>query len=290
MTDVKNASKRKSHSAIFKFALFLFFILLILLAVRWALSFYSEQGSANADKSASGILSILTPEKAMKSYEDTENPAIAGAVFFEKLPKIKTEQTYLAYPMHIDPASPPTLIVYSHGSNTTVTTKMNDQFMKDMRAYGAFFTERGYAFSASAMHGANWGSAESQNDMNDLAGWVKDNYSIAPKINVLGFSMGGLSAIGYSMRFPEKVNKLALLAPTSRPEKYTAENFTSLKNIPIKIWHGDKDLNVPYSLSTRLVSAGKKNGKEISLVTLAGKGHFDIDTEYMGEVYSYFQE
>ena len=236
------------------------------------------------------ISSTWTPIEEVKNYEDTEKPVIVGGTFFEKMPKIKTEQAYLAYPMQVDPAFPSTLIVYSHGSNTTVTTNMNDQFMKDMRVYGEFFTARGYAFSASSMHGANWGSADSQNDMNDLIDWIKKNYSIAPKINVLGFSMGGLSALGYSMRFPENVNKLALLAPTSRPEKYTKENFSALANISVKIWHGDKDVNVPYSLSTRLVSAGKKNGKEFTLITLAGKGHFDIDTEYMQEIYNFFQE
>src|SRR3989338_11652984 len=116
------------------------------------------------------ISSTWAPIEEVKNYEDTEKLVIVGGTFFEKMPKIKTEQAYLAYPMQVDPAFPSTLIVYSHGSNTTVTTNMNDQFMKDMRVYGEFFTARGYAFSASSMHGANWGSADSQNDMNNQIG------------------------------------------------------------------------------------------------------------------------
>ena len=61
-------------------------------------------------------------------------------------------------------------------------------------------------------------------------------------------------------------------------------------DLDIKIWHGDKDVNVPYSMSRDFVARLKKEGKEVPIITSEGKGHFDIDTEYIDHVLEFFQE
>lgn len=218
-----------------------------------------------------------------------EEPAKEGAKYFEKIVEIKGQYAYIAYPLEIQEDNPPTLIVYSHGSNTLVTNNMKDPFMKDLQIYGEYFTKSNFAFAASNMHGANWGSDESLKDIDNMRTWIESKYLINEKINLLGFSMGGLPTFNYAFKYPNDINLIALLAPTSRT--YTKGQLTSIKNIPIQIWHGDADVNVPLSLSRNLLSTASSFGlKNINLIILDNKGHFDIDMELRKEILKYFTD
>lgn len=225
-----------------------------------------------------------TPEKI--TYD--EKPATKGANYFEKVIRVKSELVYLAYPITIEKEASPRLIVYSHGSNTTVSKDFSDPFMKDMQMYGEYFTKRGYAFSASSLHGANWGSNQSVTDIVDQIKYIKSKYLIRDKINLLAFSMGGLPVFNYSFAYPETINSVALLAPTSRT--YLESQFKSIRKLPIQIWHGNKDVNVPYSLSTSLISRSNDFGyTNIKLKTIEGAGHFDIDTELRKSILDFYK-
>lgn len=218
-------------------------------------------------------------------YEET---VVSGETFFEKFPKLAGEQGYLAYPIEIDTKNPPTLILYSHGSNTTITTNMKEQFMKDMRAYGKFFTKQNFAFAASSMHGANWGSDASVEDIRNLLLWTKENYKIQSKYTLLAHSMGGLPTFNFAFKYPKSITKIALLAPTSNP--YAKAQLQIISGIPVHIWHGNADVNVPLSLSTGLEARNKGFGfTNITLEILPGKTHWDIDTELKDEILEFFQ-
>jgi len=235
-----------------------------------------------------------TPEVTVEPTPEiivlSEKPVKEGAKFFEKSPNISGQRAYFAYPLQFEKESPPTLIVYSHGSNTVVTTNFSDQFMKDLRNYGEYFTNRGFAFIASNQHGANWGSSTAVQDTRNAVKWVKDTYQIESKYNLIGFSMGGLPTLNYAFKYSSDINKMALLAPTNYANTYTKAQVTTLKNVPIKVWHGNSDVNVPYSMSTALVSRFKLYGKKITLVTLKGKGHWDVDTELKKDIYEFYEE
>lgn len=217
-----------------------------------------------------------------------EIPADEASTYFEKTPVIGGQQAYIAHPIKINPTQPPTLIVYSHGSNTTVTTNFNDPFMKDLQQYGKFFTSKGYVFSASNQHGANDGNQASIDDTKAMIKWISEEYLVQEKVYMIGFSMGGRPTIYYTQQFPESVGKIAMLAPATcycSPELYN-----SLKGIPIKIWHGTSDINVPYSAALEFIERAKPYELDITLRTIEGAGHFDIDTEYMEEIYEFFEE
>lgn len=223
----------------------------------------------------------------LKRITYDEKPAKEGAIYFEKIVNIKGQYAYIAYPLEIVESNPPTLIVYSHGSNSIVTNNLNDPFMKDLQKYGEYLTKSNFAFAASNMHGDNRGSDESLNDIDNMRAWIESNYLIKKKINLLGFSMGGLPTFNYAFKYPKDINMIALLAPTSR--KYTKEQLTSIKNIPIQIWHGSADVNVPLSLSENLLLTASSFGlKNINLIILDNKSHFDIDTELRKEILKYF--
>ena len=219
--------------------------------------------------------------------EDVQEEIPQGPAYEEFFPIIGDQQAYVVIP-RIDKKNPPTLIMYSHGSNTTVTQNMEDQFMKDMRAYGIFFTEQNYIFSASNQHGVNWGSSASIQDTINLKNWVDENYDIQPKIYLIGFSMGGLPTMNFATTYPDIISKIALLAPTVKSSEWNQARADKLKDIEIKLWHGNKDVNVPYSYSVYFVNKLKGYGKEIEFITLEGKTHFDIDTEYMNDILEFF--
>jgi len=218
--------------------------------------------------------------------EEEEIPQ--GPAYQEFFPIIEEQQAYVVIP-RIDKENPPTLIIYSHGSNTTVTQNMEDQFMKDMQAYGIFFTEYNYIFSASNQHGVNWGSSAAIQDTINLKNWVDENYDIQPKVYLIGFSMGGLPTMNFATTYPDIISKIALLAPTVKSSEWNQTRADKLKDIDIKLWHGNKDVNVPYSYSVYFVNKLKGYGKDIEFITLESKTHFDIDTEYMNEILEFFE-
>lgn len=209
-------------------------------------------------------------------------------VFEELFPIVEEQQAYVALQLPLSEVNPPTLIIYSHGSNTTVTQNMEDQFMKDLQSYATYLTPYNFIFAASAQHGVNWGNQASISDTLNLINWIKERYTIQPKVYMIGFSMGGLPTLNFAYQYPDLISKIALLAPSTKTSTLTLLKADSIKDIDIQIWHGNKDVNVPYSSVVTFVNAMKTYGKEIPLVTLEGKTHFDIDTEYMEDILQFF--
>lgn len=273
------------------------FILLVITFIFFTLKFLSNKNNLNIqpkEESEENIIpkeEIPNPkpeEKQIEYITFDEEPASKDAIYFEKVVKIGTEYLYFAYPLKIEKEKPPRLVMYSHGSNTTISMNFDDPFMKDMQMYGKYFTKYGFAFGASSMHGANWGNDLSVEDIKSSYEYISNKYPVKEKINILGFSMGGLSSFNYIFKYPKTVNVVALLAPTSRT--YTQENFQKISKIKIEIWHGDADVNVPYSLSTSLLSRAESFGlKNINLNTLTGKTHFDLDTELRSEILQFMK-
>lgn len=226
----------------------------------------------------------------VKKAEEEEEEVYDGPPYLEVYETIEGQPTYIAVPAPIDPEDPPRIILYSHGSNTEVSFDTNDEFMQDLRAYGVFFTENNYIFAASNQHGANWGNDESIQDNINLIDWIKERYDTQDKVNMIGYSMGGLPTMNFASDYPERVNKIALLAPTTNSNEWDTQRVAKIRDIKIKIWHGTADVNVGYSLSTAFVDKLKSFDKEVELVTLEGKTHWDIHTEYMEDILEFFNQ
>lgn len=160
--------------------------------------------------------------------------------------------------------------------------------MRDLQQYGIFFTPHNYIFSASNQHGVNWGNSASIQDTINLKHWVAQNYKIKPNVYLIGFSMGGLPTMNFATTYPEVVDRIALLAPTTKSSAWNQGRADLLKSMNIKLWHGNKDVNVAYSYSLAFVKKLEGYGIYIDFITLEGKGHFDIDTEYMEDILEFF--
>ena len=185
---------------------------------------------------------------------------------------------------------PRPIVIYNHGSTFVVNDKEDNPLLSDLRLYADTFAKNGFIFAASNAHGDNWGNAQSIEDNRKLVEHIKTNFHGSKDLYLLGFSMGGLPTMNFAHEYPENIKKIALLAPTSYASNWNKKRVEKIMDLDIKIWHGDKDVNVPYSMSRDFVARLKKEGKEVPIITLEGKGHFDIDTEYIDNVLEFFQE
>ena len=108
----------------------LFVIILLLLCIL-GYFIYKEFLNSKEDIEQESTQDTDMEEEIVQEEEEIPQ----GPAYQEFFPIIEEQQAYVVIP-RIDKENPPTLVIYSHGSNTTVTQNMEDQFMKDMQAYG----------------------------------------------------------------------------------------------------------------------------------------------------------
>jgi len=175
------------------------------------------------------------------------------------------------------PVVPPevvSLVLYSHGSNEHVTPEVEPAgFAEALPRYGEYFAHKGAVFAASEMYGENWGSGEAQEHLLELVAYFEESYSVE-RVYMFGFSMGGLPALRTARRSPESFDKVALLAPTVEMSDWTNSALSTIEAIPVHIWHGTADVNVPISLSRGLVDSATDQGfSNITLEEISGQIH-----------------
>ena len=261
--------------------LFIVFLLLLALPVYLCYDILVAQKQNNTQTEQTDT----TPEEDI--VEEEEIPT--GPHYEEINQAIEGQTAYIVAPTNIDENNPPSIILYSHGSNTRVISDMLDPFMMDLQEYGIYFTQYNFIFAASNEHDENWGNAASIADMVNLQEWIEERYETSGKIYMIGFSMGGLPTMHFVQKYPENIEKIALLAPTTRTYEWNQTEVNKIMNIDIKIWHGTNDVNIGIVNSRNFVQSLGKLGKKIELIEIEGKAHFDVDKEYMTDILTFFQ-
>lgn len=213
-----------------------------------------------------------------------------GETYVEELAQIEGQWAYIIAPSNINPENLPILVIYNHGSTTFVEEILDKEFKADLLKYGEALTVHNYIFAVSNAHGVNWGNLDSINDNYNMYEYIKEMYGIQEKIYEIGFSMGGLPTLNFATTYPQLVSKMALLAPTTRSSEWNQARVDKIEDIDIKIWHGNADVNVGYVYTQGFVNKIEGFGKDIDLVTLDGKTHWDVDTEYIDEIVRFFNE
>jgi hypothetical protein len=218
--------------------------------------------------------------------DSTEPVQITG--YTEELVEIDGQWAYILSPDPIDPNNLPTLVIYNHGSITFVEENLNDEFKSDLIQYGEALTPDNYIFAVSNAHGVNWGNLESIQDNYNMYQYIEEKYGIKEDIYMIGFSMGGLPTMNFATEYPDLVSKIALLAPTTRTSEWDEKRVEKIEDMDIKIWHGTADVNVGYIYTKNFVNKVESLGKDIELVTLDGRTHWDVDTEYIDQIVEFF--
>lgn len=228
-----------------------------------------------------------TPEEE-KIEESVEEEKVEIAVKSE-FKAIDGESAYIAFDENAKENSKFPMVIYSHGSTYTVSDSPSNPLTEDLDYYADMFVKSGYIFAASNQHGDNWGNATAIEDTKKLIDFINSDYKGNGDVYLLGFSMGGLVTMNYAEKYPENVKKIALLAPTSYANTWNSTRVENIKEIPIMIWHGNRDVNVPYSMTTSLIGKLKSFEKEVELITVDGVGHFDVDTEFTDAIVEFYK-
>lgn len=98
------------------------------------------------------------------------------------------------------------------------------------------------------------------------------------RVYLTGLSMGGTGTWMLAMAAPER---FAAIAPICGTGIYW---FTEpLKNMPIKIYHGDCDETVPLSESISMINSVNKRGGHAEIEICYGLGHNAWDVAYEGD-------
>ncbi len=270
--------RKSSPKRLFLFPIFLILLILIGIFLYKKLTQKEEvvDTISNEQKKEVKEEVVVEPEEPIEVHEIFET--------------IDGQLAYIAVDSKFEKQKDFPIVIYSHGSTYSVTQDPNNQLLKDLRVYADTFVKEGYIFAASNQHGDNWGNAAAIEDTRKLVEYIKSNFATSDEIYLIGFSMGGLPTMNFAEKYPQGIVKIALLAPTTYATTWNSTRVENIRNIPIHIWHGNKDVNVPYSLTTSFIARLKAHGKEVTLVTIDGKGHWDVDTELIPEILEYFKQ
>lgn len=234
------------------------------------------------------------PVQYIKPEYSSPTPPSQSLSMHYELVEIGGQMTFIMYPEGFPNIEEYKLVHFSHGSNTSVTNSFDNPNVRDMLLYGEKFASQGYIFTASNMHGANWGSFEAHRDMLNVSLYLSSpehNYETV-EIYGIGYSMGALAIMSSATMPREELNatKIALLAPTTRLYEWDRERFEDLGDTQIKIWHGDNDVNIPWNLSNSFVNKAELYDYDIEFETVEGAAHFDLDIEMIDDIIEYFNE
>lgn len=189
-----------------------------------------------------------------------------------------TLQPYLIYlPGNYDRRRTYPLMVFLHGSASDETNLQRF----DSLIPGGFIAVgplgRGKSNGYSRDH--------AQDDIAEVIGTVAGDYSIdTSRILLAGFSMGGYGVYRTFHETPARYRALAIFsggpdlghhyAPrTLAPDFTREENLRSFRHIPVFIFHGEKDLNVPLPVTRELTLKLKQAGALVELHTDPARGH-----------------
>jgi predicted esterase len=219
--------------------------------------------------------------KILNAAEAGADPFAGRSGFIRKAYRSRidgTLQPYVVYlPENIDKDKKYPLLVFLHGSASHETdilgfqSRIPDGFI----VLGPF--GRGPSNGFSRDH--------AQDDIAEAISAVEEDYPIdAGRVILFGFSMGGYGVYRTFYETPSKFRALAVFsggpsmgdtyARDSNPPDFSKEkNLRSFRGIPVFIFHGEKDMNVPIAATRDLVARLRNAGARVETRFEPDKGH-----------------
>ena len=165
--------------------------------------------------------------------------------------------------------------------------------------------QAGLAFLCAECSPNAWGDPESTAaTVAALEYCRKQGLNLPEKIDLLGFSMGGLGALMFAARRPETVRKvvdifgitdlddfynrgfyramLSRIPEAERRDRSPCAKAERYKNMEILIVHGDRDATVDISYSKRFLELMQKQNTPCRLIVVPGIGHSNDILEKSG--------
>ena len=219
--------------------------------------------------------------KSFESIEQGIDPFKNKTGYIRKAYRSKLDNTLQPYMVYLPPNFAKNkkypLFIFLHGSDSTEKNIIGiDKWIpEEFIILGPFGrgTSNGYTVD------------HAQEDIAEAIDAVREDYPIDDANIILsGFSMGGYGVYRTFFETPNKFKAAAVFcgAPTVPifysggkpcPNFLDEQKLTVFKNLPMFIYHGEKDLNVPVNDARELVEKFKKAGAKVEFITEPEVGH-----------------
>jgi predicted esterase len=244
-------------------------------------------------------LKLLELQRSFNEAEKGIDPFAGRSGFTRRAYRSHVDSTLQPYVVYVSKNLDKTrnypLLVYLHGSASDETNLQSAQKMipDGFIALGPF--GRGPSNGFARDH--------AQDDIAEAIAAVVKTYPVdTTNIILSGFSMGGYGVYRTFYETPSKYKAIAIFsggpdmgeryAPdTSPPDFRDAENLKSFRNIPVFIFHGEQDMNVPIEATRDLVAKLRNAGARVEARIEPDKGHespsregIEMFKEWVGQV------
>jgi len=178
-------------------------------------------------------------------------------------------------PANFDPSKKYPLVVYLHGSESDETNLPNYIIPEGFIAVSPFGRGTSNAFTRD----------NAQEDIAEAIEAVKADFPIDDtKILLAGFSMGGYGVYRTFFETPKKFKAIAIFSggPSigksyskglPAPDFMDEKNLIPFKNVPVFIFHGEKDRNVSFAVTKELKEKLEKIGAKVEYAFDTEEGH-----------------
>jgi hypothetical protein len=215
--------------------------------------------------------------------------------------KFGKNKGYLQLPQNYDPSKKYPFILCFHGRGGSAIS--NNFTSSDFMGFKKLCSEKGFIIAVPGYGSDCWLNESGEKITLEMIDFLEKKLSINPKqFYVMGCSMGGASALVFTIRHPEKVtavcdifgitdyvkfynkgfyNKSIKAAyggtPSEKPKYYaerSAINYIDvLKKKPLLVIHGTRDFCVPKWNSDELVAKLKAENANVEYIVVPGMNH-----------------
>jgi dipeptidyl aminopeptidase/acylaminoacyl peptidase len=219
--------------------------------------------------------------KTICSVERGSDPYATRRGFFRKAYRSKIDSTLQPYvvfiPAEYDRKKTYPLVVFLHGSASTEMSIESSRFVIPDGYIGLGPFGRGPSNGFARDH--------AQDDIAEAITAVQRDYAVdSTRILLAGFSMGGYGVYRTYYETPKKFRAIAVFSGgPSMGERYAhdvhppdfaeEQNLISFRGVPIFIFHGAKDQNVPIQATVELVEKLKRKGARVEFYIDCERGH-----------------
>jgi predicted peptidase len=180
------------------------------------------------------------------------------------------------------------LVVFLHGAGTLNDFNKLQNIVKPILSHQSDY--RFFLFAPLFTNQDNWkANFESLRTM--LNEVIDQNPVDSTRIYLTGISMGGYFGMQFAIENPSTFAAFLSLAggpaESGKWSESTLKQVGEIKNVPVRIYHGDKDITVFLDRSQTVVNAIKEAGGNAELIILPGRDHGILDIYAQDDAFSW---
>ncbi|WP_395841677.1 alpha/beta hydrolase-fold protein [Cystobacter fuscus] len=217
--------------------------------------------------------------------QEASPPGTPGSFVAKTLTLRGVSYSYSVYlPPHYRPGQVWPVILALHGANSRGTEGTRQRSQR-LAAAVRLYPERYPALLVlpQCPPGADWSGDVADFALQAVDKTLAEYGGDRRRVYLTGESIGAQGALRFAARFPERFAAVVSVSERSADRSVVER----LKGVPLWMWHGDADKEVPVSESRAFLELFKAVGNtSVRYTELPGLGHDIFDTVYLDEAVS----